>query len=202
MERVLSAAPGFSARFWSPRLLAAILAGFACMLATTASRAETAAAFMQRASTDLLAANHTLSSTGFSAAIRRYADVPAIGLGALGNYAPSLTKPDRPLYYNGMANFIGRYAAKESSKYQVVKATILGQSEEDARGASVETRIQLKSGETYDVRWQLVRNGASFKIRDAQVLGFWMTPFLATLFQNYIAENGGSSKALIMALNR
>ena len=37
---------------------------------------------------------------------------------------------------------------------------------------------------------------------DAQVLGFWMTPFLATLFQNYIAENGGSSKALIMALNR
>ena len=79
---------------------------------------------------------------------------------------------------------------------------MLGQSEEDAGGASVETRVYLKGGETYDVRWQLVRSGGSFKIRDAQVLGFWMTPFLANLFQNYIAENGGSSKALIMALNR
>lgn len=198
MERVLSATAGA----WRPRLMAAILAGLACVLTTTASHAETAAAFMQRASTDLLAANHTLSAAGFSAAIRRYGDVPAIGLGALGNYAPSLPKNDRPLYYNGMVNFIGRYAAKESSKYQVVKATILGQSEEDARGASVETRIHLKDGASYDVRWLLVRNGASFKIRDAQVLGFWMTPFLATLFQNYIADNGGSSKALIMALNR
>jgi len=198
MERVMPTLYGT----WRQRLISAVLAGAACILATTASHAETAAAFMQRASSDLLAANHTMSAVGFSAAIRRYGDVPAIGLGALGNYAPSLPKNDRPLYYNGMVNFIGRYAAKESSKYQVVKAAILGQSEEDARGASVETRIYLKDGTNYDVRWLLVRNGASFKIRDAQVLGFWMTPFLATLFQNYIADNGGSSKALIMALNR
>ena len=140
----------------------------------------------------------------FDVAIRRRlsGDVPAIGNTALGQYSGSLPKNDRPLYYNGMVNFIGRYAAKESAKYQVAKATILGQSEEDALGASVETRVVLQSGESYDVRWQLARSGQSFKIRDAQVLGFWMTPFLATLFQNYIAENGGSSKALIMALNR
>lgn len=198
MDRVLSVVGGF----WRSRLVAALLFGAVSIFATAAARAETAAAFMQRASTDLLASNHSLSATGFSAAIRRYGDVPAIGIGALGNYAGALPKGDRPLYYNGMVNFIGRYAAKESSKYQIVKATILGQSEEDARGASVETRIHLKSGESYDVRWLLVRNGSSFKIRDAQVLGFWMSPFLGTLFQNYIAENGGSSKALIMALNR
>ncbi|MEQ1695995.1 MAG: ABC transporter substrate-binding protein [Hyphomicrobiaceae bacterium] len=194
MERVLPAVV--------TRMLAAILFGVISMIATATAHAETAAAFMQRASSDLLASNRTLSATGFSAAIRRYGDVPAIGIGALGNYAGSLPKTDRPLYYNGMVNFIGRYAAKESSKYQIVKATILGQSEEDARGASVETRIHLSGGESYDVRWLLVRNGSSFKIRDAQVLGFWMSPFLGTLFQNYIAENGGSSKALIMALNR
>lgn len=184
------------------RVLAAGLFGVVAIVSTTVARAETAAAFMQRAASDLIAANHASSATGFAASLRRYGDVPAIGIGALGNYAGSLPKPDRPLYYNGMVNFIGRYAAKESSKYQVAKATVLGQSDEDARGASVETRITLKSGESYDVRWLLVRNGSSFKIRDAQVLGFWMTPFLATLFQNYIAENGGSSKALIMALNR
>ena len=172
------------------------------MAASTAASAETAAAFMQRAASDLIAANHAASATGFAANLRRYGDVPAIGNTALGQYSGSLPKNDRPLYYNGMVNFIGRYAAKESAKYQVAKATILGQSEEDALGASVETRVVLQSGESFDVRWQLARSGQSFKIRDAQVLGFWMTPFLATLFQNYIAENGGSSKALIMALNR
>lgn len=198
MKRVLSVASGL----WTSRLLAALVFGLISVVATGAAKAETAAAFMQRAANDLLAANKQLSAVNFAASIRRYGDVPGIGTGALGNYAGSLPKNDRPLYYNGMVNFMGRYAAKESSKYQIAKATILGQSEEDARGASVETRIQLAGGETYDVRWLLVRNGSSFKIRDAQVLGFWMTPFLATLFQNYIAENGGSSKALIMALNR
>jgi phospholipid transport system substrate-binding protein len=194
MERVM---PGMF-RIWTTVVFAAALA----CVATVGAKAETASAFMQRAASDLIAANHTSSASGFAAALRRYGDVPAIGLTALGSYSGSLVKNDRPLYYNGMVNFIGRYAAKESGKYQVAKATILGQSEEDARGASVETRVVLQSGESYDVRWQLVRSGQSFKIRDAQVLGFWMTPFLATLFQNYIAENGGSSKALIMALNR
>ena len=181
--------------------LAFVLAS-APWIMTGAARAETASGFMQRASSELIAANHAQSPGAFVAALRRYGDIPAIGITALGTYAGSLPRPDRPLYYNGMVNFIARYAAKESGKYQVSKATILGQTQEDARGAEVETRVELRSGETYDVRWQLVRSGASFKIRDAQVLGFWMTPFLANLFQNYIAENGGSSKALIMALNR
>ena len=172
------------------------------LMAQPAAKAETAAAFIQRAANELVAANRASSTTGFSAALRRYGDVSGIGLVALGSYAGNLPKADRPLYYNGMVNFIARYAAKESAKYQVTKATVLGQSEETAGGASVETNIVLRSGESYDVRWQLVRTGGSYKIRDAQVLGFWMTPFLGTLFQNYISDNGGSPKALIMALNR
>jgi phospholipid transport system substrate-binding protein len=39
-------------------------------------------------------------------------------------------------------------------------------------------------------------------VRDAQVIGFWMTSFLDNLFQNYISENGGNPKALVVALNR
>ena len=201
-KTVFPARVSFSLRLLSRNLAAIGLLFLAAAFASPAARAETAAGFMQRASTELLAANHAQSPAAFSAAIRRYGDVPSIGMGALGNYAGSLPKTDRPLYYNGMVNFIGRYAAKESAKYQVAKATVLGQSEENAAGASVETRVELSSGESYDVRWKLVRSGSSFKIRDAEVLGFWMTPFLGTLFQNYIAENGGSSKALIMALNR
>ena len=185
------------------RKLATLAALFVAIgLAAPTARAESAAGYMQRAASELLAANHAQSPAAFSAAIRRYGDVPAIGIGALGEYAGSLPKSDRPLYYNGMVNFIGRYAAKESAKYQVAKATVLGQSEEDAQGASVETRVELRSGESYDVRWKLVRSGSSFKVRDAEVLGFSMTPALGTLFQKFLAENNGSPKALIMALNR
>ncbi len=168
----------------------------------SSANAETATAFMQRASNELIAANRSRSPMAFATALRKYSDLPGIGLTSLGDYANGLPRSDRPLYYNGIVNFISRYTANESAKYTVDRASILGVGEEDANGASVETRIWLRSGESYDVRWKLMRSGASFKIRDAQVLGFWMTPFLADLFQKYIAENGGSSKALIMALNR
>ena len=188
------------------RLLAAHAAALAVLglvlLAPRTAHAETATAFMQRAANDLLAANRTQSPMAFGSALRRYGDLPGIGLSSLGQYANGLPKPDRPLYFSGVVNFISRYAAKESGKFAIEKATILGQSEEDATGASVESRVWLRSGESYDVRWKLIRAGSSYKIRDAQVLGFWMTPFLADLFQKYIAENGGSSKALILALNR
>ena len=43
---------------------------------------------------------------------------------------------------------------------------------------------------------------STYKVRDAQVIGFWMTSFLDNLFQNYISENGGNPKALVVALNR
>ena len=36
----------------------------------------------------------------------------------------------------------------------------------------------------------------------AMVLGFWMTPFLKTLFEDYITKNGGNPRALTAALNR
>ena len=60
----------------------------------------------------------------------------------------------------------------------------------------------MKTGETYDVRWLVVRRGDGFKVRDAQVMGFWSSPFLKNLFENYISENGGNPKALVVALNR
>ena len=54
----------------------------------------------------------------------------------------------------------------------------------------------LADGSAYDVRWLLARHGTGFKVRDAMVLGFWMTPFLKKLFEDYIAQNGGNPRAL------
>ena len=70
----------------------------------------------------------------------------------------------------------------------------------DAGGTNVDSRITLRSGESYDIRWLVVKSGSGYKVRDAQVVGFWMTSFLNDLFQNYITENGNNPRALVSGL--
>ena len=52
--------------------------------------------------------------------------------------------------------------------------------------------MTLEDGSVYEVRWLLSKHGDSYKVRDAMVVGFWMTPFLKQLFEDYIAQNGGN----------
>lgn len=191
-----------SARRPASRLKAAALAWFALVAGSLAAAAETPAGYMQRVANELIAASRSGSESEFATVIRSHADVPSIGLTALGSYAQSLNKSDRPAYYAGMINFIARYAAKEAPKYPVARAIMVGQTKETASGTYVDSRITLRSGETYDVRWRIVRRGKVFKVRDAEIIGFEMTSFLNTLFQNYIAENGGNPRTLVIALNR
>jgi phospholipid transport system substrate-binding protein len=172
--------------------------------ATDASpvRRESPAGFMKRVGNELLAASRSGSVGQFAMVLNSNADVPSIGISALGEYARSLPKTDRPIYYNGMINFIARYASKEAPKYPVARFIVTAQSKEDARGTYVDSRITLASGDGYDVRWLIVKRGNTYKVRDAQVIGFWMTSFLDNLFQSFISDNGGNPKALVVALNR
>ncbi|MCC7253739.1 ABC transporter substrate-binding protein [Hyphomicrobium sp.] len=172
------------------------------MAGSGAALAETPAGFMQRVANQLIAAQRSGSENDYATVLRSHADVPTIAINALGSYAQSLAKSDRPAYYAGMINFIARYAAKEGPKYPVAKAIMVGQTQETASGIYVDSRVTLRSGETYDVRWRLVRRGGVFKVREAEVIGFEMTTFLNTLFQNYISENGGNPRTLVIALNR
>ena len=181
------------------RLPALIFA--ALLISTAAANAETPASDMQRVANELIAAQRAGSVSAYASVLRKHMDVPSIGLTALGQHASTLPKADRPAYFNGMINFISKYAAKEAPKYPVAKAVVTGQGEETRGGATVDTTITLRTGETYDIRWKLVRAGQTFKVRDAQVVGFWMTSFLDNLFQNYISENGNNPHALVMALN-
>jgi phospholipid transport system substrate-binding protein len=66
----------------------------------------------------------------------------------------------------------------------------------------VDSTVLLADGTSYEVRWLLAKFGTTYKVRDAMVMGFWMTPFLKKLFEDYIAQNGGNPRALTMALNR
>ncbi len=79
---------------------------------------------------------------------------------------------------------------------------MVGQTKETSGGAFVDSTITLKTGETYDVRWRIVKRGSAYKVREAEIIGFEMTSFLNTLFQNYISENGGNPRTLVIALNR
>jgi phospholipid transport system substrate-binding protein len=181
---------------------AAVLSYLLLAAGSLQAAAESPAGYMQRVANQLIAAQRSGSESDFATTIRSHADVPAIGLTALGSYAQTLPKADRPAYYNGMISFIARYAAKEGPKYPVARAIMVGQTKETAAGIYVDSRVTLVSGETYDVRWRIVRRGGVFKVRDAEIIGFEMTSFLNTLFQNFISENGGNPKTLVIALNR
>jgi len=168
----------------------------------SAHAAEQPAKYMQRVGRALVAASRTGSAEAFAGAVRSHSDYPSIGLYSLGSYARGLPRDDRQPYFNGMINFIARYAAKESPKYPVANFVVTGQTNESRTGSYVDSRVTLRDGTSYDVRWLVVRRGGTYKVRDAQVLGFWMSPFLKDLFENYISENGGNPRALVLALNR
>ena len=185
----------------------ALLPGVLAVLLTfggwaSGARAETPASYMQRVANELMAASRTGSSSAMAAVIRAHADVPSIGLTALGSYRERLPQTDRPAYYNGMINFIARYGAKEAPKYPVGKAVMVGQSQANAATSYVDSRVTLRDGTSYDVRWVVNRRGGTYKVRDAEVIGFRMSSFLDTLFQNYIGENGGNPRALVIALSK
>jgi phospholipid transport system substrate-binding protein len=188
----------------SPRSVGvrSVLACVALLITAGSAWAETPAAYMQRVANDLVAASRTGSALSFATALRSHADLPAIGLTALGSYANSLSKTDRPAYYNGMVNWIARYAAKEAPKYPVARAVVVGQSAGTGGVAYVDTTVTLRDGTNYDVRWTIVRRGTTYKVREAEIMMFQMTTVLGNLFQDYISKNQDNPKALVAALNQ
>lgn len=180
--------------------LGALLVGLLAMAAPAA--ADPAVQFVQRMANELHVAARAKSPQLISNVIQRYGDVNYIGSYSLGNYRAQLAANDRSLYHNGIIKFLGRYAANEAPKYPVAKYEVITPSVQGANGTMVDSRITLKDGSTYDVRWLLAKYGNTYRVRDAMVYGFWMTPFLKKLFEDYVVENGGNVKALVVVLNR
>lgn len=192
--------PRAAARFLSLAMLALVTALTGSV--ATARADDAAVKFMRKAAAALVKAQREGSQAAFERAVRSYGHVPAIGLYALGSYRRGLIRSDRRSYYKGLAKFIGRYAAQEAPKYPVAKVKFAPTSLRDGRSVMVDSQVILTNGSTYDVRWMLIPNRSTFKVRDAQVLSFWVSPFLQRLFENYISENGGRVRNLVMALNR
>lgn len=167
-----------------------------------ARASDPAVEFMKQTARELIAAARSGSQREFMEVIQNRGHVAAIGNYALGNYKGLLRASDQKTYFDGMVRFIARYASAEAPKYPVTHAEILAPVVREENAIYVDSRVHLQNGSVYDVRWMLVQQGSSFRVRDAQVLGFWMSPFLKNLFENYIGENGGNPQALVIALNR
>lgn len=195
-----------ASRSWRPlqRLLATPLAALILplVISVAPARADQPAHYMQRVANELVAASRSGSQSAFADVIRRHADLPTIGLYSLGSYGKGLPQTQRTSYYTGMINFIARYASTEAPKYPVAEAIVIGQTDETKNGVYVDSTIKLKNGTNYEVRWWLVRRGGSYKVADAEVIGFSAREQLKRLFENYIAENGGQPQALVVALSR
>lgn len=195
---------------WQLRLRRAIsgcIYAALCMMAVTGAPAPAAAAdpavvFMAQVGRELMGAARTRSPGVMANVIQRYGDVSYIGLFSLGSYRNQLSVADRTTYYGGMVRFISRYAASEAPKYPVAKVEWANQSVRGSNGVMVDSTVTLADGSSYEVRWLLAQYGSTYKVRDAMVVGFWMTPFLKKLFEDYIAQNGGNPRALVTALNR
>ena len=188
------------------RALPTCLGTAVCVLwlgaAAPAQAADAAVKFMAQVGRELTAAARSRSPSLLASVVQKYGDVTYIGLYSLGAYRARLSADDRATYYAGMVRFIGRYAAKEAPKYTVARVEWGNQSFRGSAGLMVDSRVVLSDGTGYDVRWLLTKVGENYKVRDAMVLGFWMTPFLKKLFEDYIAQNGGNPRALVAALNR
>lgn len=183
--------------------LFALLAACALIVVASPARAaDPAIEFMKQTARELIAAARTGSQRDFMEVVQNRGHIPAIGLYALGDYKAQLPASERDSYYGGMVRFIARYASTEAPKYPVSHAEILSPVVREGNAIYVDSRVHLQTGTVYDVRWLLVPQGNSFRVRDAQVMGFWMSPFLKNLFETYIGENGGNPRALVIALSR
>jgi phospholipid transport system substrate-binding protein len=161
-----------------------------------------AVAYMNSASKEIIAASRTRSIATMQSAIMRHSDVGYMGGIGLGDYRDKLIPTDKQSYYSGMTRFMAKYALTESQKYQVSHLTFQPVGRPAKAGLMVDSTVHMRDGSSYDVQWMLSKTGNTYKIRDAQILTFWMTPQLQRLFTNYIGENGGNVKALLVALNR
>lgn len=168
-----------------------------------ARAADPAVVFMSQVGRELMAAARTRSPGAMAAVIERHGDLTQIGLAALGEYRTRLPQSERASYFSGMAKWMGRYAASEAPNYPIARVEWVNESMRGSYGSiMVDSKVVLASGSAYDVRWVLGKQGTSYKVRDAMLLGFSMTTQLQSLFEDYISKNGGNPRALAAALNR
>ena len=170
--------------------------------AKAATRAHPAVRYMQKVARDLLRAYRVGTIASFDKVLARHADVPAIALYSLGRYQNKLPRSRRSLYYRGVRQFMARYFAEQSHKYEIAKAWIENNPLKDGDDWLVRSRVKLTSGATYTVVWRVVKRRGRYRIADVKVLGFSLAYLQRGIFHRYLQKKNGDVNALVAALNR
>ena len=182
-------------------LLAALAFGAAQSVLVPLAQAEhPSVSYMKQVAKDLLAAHRQGTVPSFLRVVQRHADVPSIALAALGKYGDKLPSGQKAKYQRGVATYMARYFALQSRDYTVAKYEV-GEAKVDAnKDVLVDTKVFLLTGQVYNVAWRLVWRDGRYKVRDAKVLGFWLTNFQRSDFVSYLDKRNGDIDKLIKAL--
>ncbi len=191
---------GLSRRSIMAGAAAALGLGAASVTSSLAS-GDAVADYMNEIRGPLLRAAQSASRGSFRRVIRSYADIAGIAIYSLGSYSEGLARSQRTEYYNGVVRYMSHYFSSMAEEYRVENAGVTGESWQEGDSYFINTRIYLESGTTYNVRWELIKDGSSYKIKNVRVLGFWLAWFQRQQFQDFISSRGGSVNALVTALN-
>lgn len=155
---------------------------------------------MRQVAKDMLAAHRQGTVSAFLRVVQRHADVPEISQNALGKYSGNLQASQRAKYQKGVATYLARYFALQSRDFTIAKYDVGEAKVDDNKDVVVATKVYLMTGQTYNVSWKLVWRDGRYKVRDASVLGFWLTNFQRKDFTDYLAKRNGNINMLIAAL--
>jgi phospholipid transport system substrate-binding protein len=172
------------------------------LLAPSLAQAEhPSVGFMRQVGKELLAAHRQGTVASFLRVVQRHADIPEISSYSLGKYSGKLQSGQRGRYQRGVATYMSRYFALTSRDYTIAKYEV-GEAKADAnKDVLVESRVFLMTGQSYAVTWRLVWRGGKYKVRDAKVLGLWLTDFQRSDFTRYLGKRNGDINQLIVALS-
>lgn len=158
--------------------------------------------FMNQIADSVISANHKKSKNELEKIIRENVDVEQVGNYSLGSYIQKLSDDDVTDYYDGVVNFMSRYAATKSEYYQVSDVVFYKPRFKGKNEIIIKSKIKMASGQKYSVKWKVIRENGQYKLRDASVYGFWVMPFQRRLFRSYLRENNYDVNALLLVLRQ
>jgi phospholipid transport system substrate-binding protein len=180
---------------------------FMALLGTAATAGSVAAAadhpsvvYMNKVGSDLLFAHRRATTASFLRVVQRHSDVGSIADYALGDYGSKLPSAQKARYQRGVAVFMSRYLAAQSREYTIAKFEVQDAAVDASKDVIVSTKVYLMNGQIFNVGWKLVWRGGSYRVRDARILGFWLTSGLKSEVTSFLNKRNGDFGLLIKAL--
>jgi len=125
-----------------------------------------------------------------------HADVPALAVFSLGQFAKQLPSSRRTEYYNLVKRYIARMFVNHSDSLAGDSLQIDSSRDVSAKEALVRSKVTFANGRTLPVVWRLSKRGG-YKVFDVNIDGVWLAIQQRSEFVSIINSNNGDVNALI-----